>query len=183
MKNTVLFLIVGIVVVAVAAVAIYHVFNNGNSDVDDGGSVDDGTTYWFYLDYSIYETSTIKNGWISGKGGNALEGLFTALKDKEIPYEIPTSGGAAGFITSINEVDPIWDMTAPAAYSWSQFIWAEDSFDVSLSGWEEMDVSIAGVTTSQNIFYLGVAQWDTSSFTCLFDPNTLTGWQTGGPSA
>ncbi|MDR0309638.1 MAG: hypothetical protein LBH88_02630, partial [Candidatus Methanoplasma sp.] len=69
-KNLV-FLVVGLVVVAVVAVCVWQFVLN--DDKDDGT-----TTYWFYIDYGVYETSETENEWISGEGKSAYDGLCAA---------------------------------------------------------------------------------------------------------
>ncbi|MCL2148589.1 MAG: hypothetical protein FWH47_04555 [Methanomassiliicoccaceae archaeon] len=172
-KKAVVIVAVVLVVVVVAAAAFFMLSNNS----DDNSKKN---TYWYYIDYGDYETSTVANGWISGEGNNAYEGICSALDGLGITFDIPDSGLMEGFIIEINGVEPDWSATGD---SWSQFVWTGGTDSSISDGWEEMGTGITGVTTSQNIFYFGVTEFDSVTYEPTLDPNTTTGWQDGGPFA
>ncbi|MCL2032693.1 MAG: hypothetical protein FWH45_00245 [Methanomassiliicoccaceae archaeon] len=178
-SNMLLFIVVAIVaVVVVCAAAIY--FLNKDSDDKDGDNGSEVTTYWLYVDYGANETTTVTNGWMSGEGSNAYEGVCAALEGKGIPYNITSGGGMDGLIVEINGVEPDWNATGE---SWSQFIWTGDTDSTISDGWEAMGTGITGVTTSQNIFYFGVTTFDPDTYEPDLDPNAKSGWKNGGPFA
>jgi|GEM_PF-1493113 len=172
-KKTVLIIAAVAVVVVVCAAAVFIVLSKDNNK--DNNDADEENTYWFFIDYGSYETVVVANGWFSAKGSDALDGFRNAMDANGISYDVSTTG----FINEINGVEPIFDMTAPVSYSWSQFAWKGNA-----SGdWEEMNTGINEASSTQIIFYFGIAAWETVNFTTDFEPDKSVVTQEGGPFA
>jgi len=176
-SKTLLIIAVVIVAAAVCVAGAFIVLSKNDDNKKDDNKNDDKkeTTYSFYIDYGSYETATVANGWFSAEGSSAYDGFCNAMDAKGITYEVSTTG----FINEINGVEPIFDFEAPISYSWSQFAWKGNA-----SGdWEEMSTGITEASSSQIIFYFGIAGWETEGFTTDFVPNKAVVTQEGGPFA
>jgi len=166
-NNAVLFLVVGLLVGVAAGAAVgYFMWNSSD---------DDETTYWYYIDYADYATSTVKNGWISAESDTVVHGLFKALDANKIEYAISESG----WITSINGVEPTWDATS--SESWGSWIWTVDKYTPQ-TAWEKcngLDVTIG------NTFYIVVTSYNPTTYEMLDgqDPDSKSAWKNGGPFA
>ena len=175
MAKKLLLVIVAVVVVAVVCAAVFVVLSDNSKNK---------TTYWFYIDYGEDAPATVTNEWISASGGNSYDALCAALDKKGYEYDIPFNKTyESGTINGINGVAPEWDATAAKSYSWSLFAWTGDTYDSTLSGWEETVYGIGHPSLTETTYYIAVVEWDTETFTTTFNPNTTTGWKTGGPFA
>jgi len=182
MAKKMLLVIVAVVIVAVVCVALFVVLS-GDKDNKDDTNVDE-TTYWFYINYGAGAPATVSNEWISASGGNSYEALCKALDAKGYAYDIQFNQSfESGTINGINGVAPEWDATAAISYGWSLFAWTGDTYDSTLAGWEETLYGIGHPSLTETTYYIAVVGWNTTTFTTTFNPNTTTGWKTGGPFA
>jgi hypothetical protein len=168
-NRAILFLVVGLIVGIIVGVAVGYAAFNNNSDNEETE-----TTYWYYIDYGDYATSSTENGWISAESDTVLNGLFEALHDNGIDYAISDTG----WITSINGIAPVWD--ANHSDSWASWVWTANSDNTSLEGWASttgLDVTL-GTT-----FYLAATTFDPDTYQVIMNPNDESGWQDGGPFA
>jgi len=170
-SNKLLLIVVAVVAVVIICIAAGFIVLSSDDDSDEA----EENTYWFYIGYGHYASSTIQNGWISAEGDNALDGLYNALDENDIDYYINN-----GWITSINNVEPVWDDNS--AEGWGNWMWTADGFDDSAEGWEWMQTAISETTTGK-AYYIFVIEYDTETYDPQYDPHTVSGWKNGGPFA
>ena len=157
--------IVAVVIIVIICIAAGIIVLNKDNKKED--------TYWYYIDYGAYETSTATNGWISAESGNALDGLNQALSDAGVINTNDISSN--GWINTINGVTP----DSNNGESWYTWAW-------SGSTWTELTDTLGNVDGT--LFYIGVTGYTVGPApdyvtTIEIDPNVTTGWQGEGPFA
>jgi len=159
-------LIIGILVGVGIGYAVFHSSNDNNSTEE---------TYWYYIDYGTYQSSTATDGWISAQSGNAFDGLNQALANNGMT---DNSISNTGWITKINGVAP--DSSQPE--SWYTWVFTGTTGNSVVGTW--IDPSAVLGQSVGTVFYIGLSTFSADWITTYMDPNKPpTNWASGGPFA
>lgn len=174
-SKLIVFAVVALVVgIGIGAGVGYAAFNKPADTNDDPATANE--TYWFYVDYNVKESDTLKSKWISVSSESPLKALTASLDKAGITYEIDSK---TGWITSIGGVG------GDTNHAWASWLWirtnyADSNTSVEYPAW----LANPGFNvTIGNVFYLGYTPYDSVTYVYDLNPNAITKWKTGGPFA